>query len=174
MRIPVGTIRDARFGVLFGCRGGRPAGSGSAACRSGASWLRTGRSTTSNWPSRAAARGIEGVRGRILYDFSGNACEGYELQFRQVSELDSGEGKAALSDLRSTTWEDGDAKKFRFNSENLFNEQQTDIVDGHAERNEKAVAVSLSKPKARNFTVPSTAVFPTEHMRRIIVGGARR
>ncbi|MGB6349112.1 MAG: DUF1849 family protein, partial [Pseudolabrys sp.] len=52
------------------------------------------------------SRGIEAVRGRILYDFSGNACEGYQLQFRQVSELDSGEGQAALSDLRSTTWED--------------------------------------------------------------------
>lgn len=114
------------------------------------------------------SRGIEGVRGRILYDFSGSACEGYQLQFRQVSELDSGEGKAALSDLRSTTWEDGEGKKFRFNSENLFNERRTDIVDGHADRNEKAVAVSLSKPKERNFTVPNTAVFPTEHMRRII------
>jgi envelope integrity protein B len=114
------------------------------------------------------SRGIEGVRGRILYDFSGNACEGYQLQFRQVSELDSGEGKAALSDLRSTTWEDGDGKKFRFNSENLFNQRRTDIVDGHADRNEKAVAVSLIKPKERNFTVPNTAVFPTEHMRRIV------
>ncbi len=66
------------------------------------------------------SRGIEAVRGRILYDFSGNACDGYELQFRQVSELDSGEGKTALSDLRSTTWEDGTAKTFRFNSENLL------------------------------------------------------
>jgi len=114
------------------------------------------------------SRGIEGVRGRILYDFSGSACEGYQLQFRQVSELDSGEGKAALSDLRSTTWEDGDGKKFRFNSENLFNQRRTDIVDGHADRNETDVAVSLSKPKEGNFTVPNTAVFPTEHMRRII------
>ena len=114
------------------------------------------------------SRGIEAVRGRILYDFSGNACEGYELQFRQVSELDSGEGQAALSDLRSTTWEDGDAKTFRFNSENLFNERRTDFVDGHAERSTKTVAVSLSKPKEKSFTVPAGAVFPTEHMRRII------
>ena len=59
------------------------------------------------------------MRGRILYDFSGNACDGYQLQFRQVSELNSGEGKTALSDLRSTTWEAGNAKTFRFNSENL-------------------------------------------------------
>lgn len=115
------------------------------------------------------SRGIQAVRGRILYDFTGNACDGYELQFRQVSELDSGEGKAALSDLRSTTWEDGAAKKFRFNSESMLNDKSTDKVDGHAERDAKAVSVSLSKPKGKNFTVPLGAVFPTEHMRRIII-----
>ena len=114
------------------------------------------------------SRGIEGVRGRILYDFSGSACEGYELQFRQVSELDFGEGKAALSDLRSTTWEDGDAKKFRFNSENLLNERRTDVVDGHAERNEPGRGGQPEQAERKNFTVPATAVFPTEHMRRII------
>lgn len=114
------------------------------------------------------SRGIETVRGRILYDFSGNACEGYELKFRQVSELDSGEGKAAINDLRSTTWEDGDAKKFRFNSENLLNDKATDTVNGRAERDAKAVAVALTKPKEKKFTVSDAAVFPTEHMRRII------
>lgn len=114
------------------------------------------------------SRGLEAVRGRILYDFSGNACDGYELQFRQVSELDSGEGKTALSDLRSTTWEAGNAKAFRFNSENLIDNQRTDSVDGHAERNATTVAIDLSKPKEKNFTVPVTAVFPTQHMRRII------
>ncbi len=114
------------------------------------------------------SRGIQAVRGRILYDFSGNACDGYELKFRQVSELDSGEGKAALSDLRSNTWEDGEAKKFRFNSENLLNDHSTDAVNGRAERNAKTIAVNLNKPKEKNFTVPVGAVFPTEHMRRII------
>ncbi|MSO67717.1 MAG: DUF1849 family protein [Pseudolabrys sp.] len=116
-----------------------------------------------------SGRGIQAIRGRILYDFSGNACEGYELQFRQVSELDSGEGKAALSDLRSTTWEDGAAKKFRFNSENKLDDKKTDVVNGNAERNASTVAINLSKPKEKKFTVPLSAVFPTEHMRRIII-----
>ncbi len=57
------------------------------------------------------SRGVASVRGRILYDFSGNACDGYDLKFRQVSELDSGEGKAVLSDLNSTTWEDAQAQE---------------------------------------------------------------
>ncbi|HEX5507227.1 MAG TPA: cell envelope integrity EipB family protein, partial [Pseudolabrys sp.] len=113
-------------------------------------------------------RGIESVRGRILYDFSGNACEGYKLQFRQVSELDSGEGKSTMSDLRSNTWENGSATKFRFNSQNSLDDQPVDSVDGHAERKAKTVSVSLSKPKNKTFAIPPTAVFPTEHMRRII------
>lgn len=113
-------------------------------------------------------RGIDAVRGRILYDFSGNACEGYALKFRQVSALESLEGKSTLSDLRSTTWEDGAAKTFRFNSENLLNDHQTDVVDGHAERESNAVSVNLSKPTTKTFTEPVDAVFPTEHMRLII------
>jgi EipB-like len=117
----------------------------------------------------SGSRGIDSVRGRILYDFSGNSCEGYELQFRQVSELDSGEGKRSLSDLRSTTWEDGEAKTFRFNSENLLDDKSTTEVDGHAERETTAVKVDLTKPKDKNFSLPAGAVFPTEHMRRIIV-----
>src|SRR5262249_61017779 len=44
------------------------------------------------------SRGIEAIRGRILYDFSGNACDGFELRFRQVTEMYFGEGRAWLRD----------------------------------------------------------------------------
>jgi hypothetical protein len=114
-------------------------------------------------------RGVDSVRGRILYDFSGNACDGYQLQFRQVSELASAEGKVTISDLRSTTWEDGAAQQFRFNSESLLDDQRTEAVDGHAERRTSAVNVKLTKPKVETFSIPARAVFPTEHMRRIIL-----
>src|SRR5215470_9407038 len=59
-------------------------------------------------------RQLTAVQGRIVYDFSGSVCEGYTLQFRQVTELDNGEGKVAVSDLRSATWEEGDANQYRF------------------------------------------------------------
>jgi EipB-like len=108
------------------------------------------------------------ARGRILYDFSGSSCEGYALQFRQVSELDNGEGKVTLSDLRSTTWEDGAAKKFVFKSQNYLNETLVDTVDGQAERRSDQVAVTLTKPAAKTFDLERGVVFPTEHMRRVI------
>ncbi len=118
----------------------------------------------------SGSRGLQAVRGRIVYDFSGNACDGYELHFRQVSSLDSGEGKDALSDLRSTTWEDGAAKIFRFSSENKLDDKQTDVVEGSAERRASAVSIQLTKPKSKKLTIPVNAVFPTEHMRRIVAG----
>jgi hypothetical protein len=108
------------------------------------------------------------ARGRILYDFSGNSCEGYALQFRQVSELDNGEGKVTLSDLRSTSWEEGAAKRFLFKSQNYLNETLIDSVDGEAEREADHVAVSLAKPVDRKFDLEPAIAFPTDHMRRII------
>jgi hypothetical protein len=108
------------------------------------------------------------ARGRILYDFSGNACDGYALQFRQVSELDNGEGKVTLSDLRSTTWEDGAAKKLIFKSQHYLNETLVDSVDGQAERQRDKVAVRLREPAAKTFDLDAAMVFPTDHMRRII------
>ncbi|MBI3435576.1 MAG: cell envelope integrity EipB family protein [Proteobacteria bacterium] len=113
-------------------------------------------------------RTIEGVSGRILYDFSGSACEGFSLQFRQVSELDSGEGKAALSDLRSSTWEDGNARNFRFKSENFLNEQSQSTVDGRAERRADGMGVTLTKPAAKTFALDIATVLPTEHIFRAI------
>jgi hypothetical protein len=108
------------------------------------------------------------ARGRILYDFSGNSCDGYALQFRQVSELDNGEGKVTLSDLRSTTWEEGTAKKFVFKSQSYLNQNLIDSVDGQAERQSGKVAVSLVKPVDKKFDIEAAIAFPSDHMRRII------
>jgi EipB-like len=109
-----------------------------------------------------------GVRGRILYDFGGSACQGYSLEFRQVSELDSGEGKVSTSDLRSTTWEGADAKSFKFTSQNFVDESLVDSVDGHAEREATKTAVALEKPQPKSLSLAPGVVFPTEHMVRVI------
>jgi EipB-like len=111
---------------------------------------------------------VAGVRGRILYDFDGNACQGYSLEFRQVSELDTGEGKVSTSDLRSTTWEGADAKAFKFTSQNFVDENLVDSVDGHAEHDATKTAVDLDKPQQKTLDLAAGVVFPTEHMVRVI------
>jgi hypothetical protein len=114
---------------------------------------------------------ITAVRGRIVYDFDGNSCDGYSLEFRQLSELESGEGKVATSDLHSSTWEGPDAKKFTFTSQNFVDQNLVNSVIGRAEHDIKATAVNLTKPKDKAFDLDPDVVFPTEHMVRAITAG---
>lgn len=111
---------------------------------------------------------IDNARGRIVYDFSGSACEGYNSEFRQVSELDNGEGKKTISDLSSTSWESADGKTYRFKIDTRMNENDLTNVDGVAERNGDHITVKLKQPVTKTFTLDGNTVFPTEQIRRII------
>ena len=111
---------------------------------------------------------VDSTRGRILYTFTGSACEGYTSEFRQVSELRSGEDKVTLSDLRSTSWEDGDGKSYRFKIDSRMNDTDSNPVDGVAERTGDHVTVKLKQPQVKTFTLDGNTVFPTQQIQRII------
>src|SRR3974390_717545 len=111
---------------------------------------------------------VNSARGRILYNFSGNACEGYTSDFRQVSELEVGEGKVMLSDLRSTSWEDGAGKSYRFKIETRTNDSDPAPIDGIADRTGDHITVKLKQPENKTFTIDGATVFPTEQIQRII------
>jgi hypothetical protein len=111
---------------------------------------------------------VNSARGRILYNFSGSACEGYTSEFRQVSELEVGEGKMMLSDLQSSSWEDGDGRSYRFKIDSRTNDSDPSPVDGMAERTGDHITVKLKQPQTKTFTLDGSTVFPTEQIRRII------
>jgi hypothetical protein len=112
---------------------------------------------------------VNAAKGRILYKFGGSACEGYATEFRQVSQLDSGEDKSTVSDLRSTSWEDGNAKSYRFKVDSRTNDGDPSYVDGIAERSDDGtITVKLKQPVTKTFTLDKETVFPTEQIRRII------
>jgi hypothetical protein len=111
---------------------------------------------------------ISSARGRILYSFSGNVCDGYTSEFRQVSEMESGEDKLTLSDLRSTSWEDASGKTYRFKIDARMNETDSSPVDGVAERTGDHVTVKLKEPEEKTFTLAGDTVFPTQQIQRII------
>lgn len=122
--------------------------------------------------SLAKARGntaVSSANGRILYKFGGNACEGYSTDFRQVSQIEAGEDRTTTSEMRSTNWEDGQGKKYRFNVVNQTNDDAPVLVNGTAERGpDGTITVKLKQPQAKTFTLDKNIVFPTEQTRRII------
>jgi hypothetical protein len=109
------------------------------------------------------------AKGRIAYDFSGSACEGYVANFRQLVELEPVEGPQRVTDMHSATFEDGDAKTFRFQIDTRVDGQQNEDIDGSVARAaDGALSVRLQKPKIGNFDLDRDILFPTEHMMKIL------
>ena len=122
--------------------------------------------------SLASSRGekVESARGRIAFEFTGNACEGYALKYRQVTVLKSTETGTKTSDLRTANYESGDGKSFRFRNDSQMEGRPGQVVDGTAEkRGDGPLAVSLKTPKRDSVTLDGDAVFPNAQMKDLIV-----
>ncbi|WP_413993380.1 cell envelope integrity EipB family protein [Labrys okinawensis] len=118
---------------------------------------------------RKQSTSVDSMRGRIVYDFSGNACDGYALNFRQVTEIGLSGGGVNTSDLRSATFEDDKGHSFRFNSQNYTNQKVDGVVDGQASRADSGgIAVALKKPKTTKFDLSKEVLFPTGQMKAIV------
>lgn len=113
----------------------------------------------------ARASGVVGVKGRLVFEFSGNACEGYTQNMRFVTQVIDRRGKSTLTDLRSSSWEDGDGKRFRFNSHHYRDRKLKETVKGDAIRSaaNSDVAVALSRPKPMKLKFSANVLFPNQH-----------
>jgi hypothetical protein len=111
-----------------------------------------------------SASGITGIDGRMVFEFTGSECDGYTLNMRMVTQMTDSQGQTNLTDLRSSTWEQGDGQKFRFQSAQYLNDKLGDVTMGRATRNpDAAVQVRLSQPSHAELNLPGKVLFPTQH-----------
>jgi EipB-like len=112
-----------------------------------------------------SASGITGIDGRMVFEFTGSECDGYSLNMRMVTQMTDTQGQTNLTDLRSSTWEQGDGQKFRFQSAQYLNDKLGDITMGRAVREtpNEAVKVKLSQPSAAELDLSGPLLFPTQH-----------
>jgi hypothetical protein len=119
------------------------------------------------------AKAPTAARGRITFDFSGSACDGYIQNVRQLTELQPEEGEAQVSDMRSATFETADGSDFRFKITTKVSNAQsagaTEETDGVAKKNKAGdVIVELAKPKRGKLDYSGPILFPTDQMRKIL------
>ena len=104
------------------------------------------------------------VSGRMVYELTGSACEGYTQNMRFVTRMESQNGSSTLTDLRSSSWEEGKGQRFRFSSTQLRDEKATEVTAGDAARTPTAdIKVELTRPAKRDLSVPRGAYFPVQH-----------
>jgi EipB-like len=119
-------------------------------------------------------KSVSSASGRIALEFTGNPCEGYATTFRQVTQISDEEGKGQTSDMRLTTFEAGDGKALRFNGEKRTNEGRPELTVGNAERaNDGGLSIDVKQPKPTKIDVDGIAVFPTEHIIRLITAAKK-
>jgi hypothetical protein len=112
--------------------------------------------------------GISSGNGRLVYEFTRQACNGFKLTYRQVMKVKPAEGPESLIDFRSTTFEDDAAAGFTFDNSNTVNGNTDTVLKGQADRQGTQVNIVLEKPEERTLKLTGNMLFPTQHLQNII------
>ncbi|EJF83833.1 hypothetical protein MCU_00501 [Bartonella elizabethae Re6043vi] len=110
---------------------------------------------------------ISGMSGRMVYELTGSACQGYSTRFRFISRLHVEDMPVRLTDQQTTSYETGDSRTFRFNVTDQEGEEVTHRAEGVAERTGDGITVTLKKPKEKEYKL-AMAEFPMMQLKNII------
>jgi EipB-like len=110
--------------------------------------------------------GITGLSGRMVYEFNGSACEGYTVNFRFVTQIDTSEN-SSLTDQQTTTFEDAEGKTFSFVTKSFTDQTLERELKGTARREADGLKVNIEKPEPNSVELEGTQ-FPTQHLVELI------
>jgi len=124
--------------------------------------------------SLLSSRGVNGVdeaRGRLVFEITGSACDGYATNFRQVTQLTGSENTGDRGfDVRSTSFETGDGSSLRFTNDSTRGDT-TEHTEGKAQLGADGIEISIQKPQEAHLTAPADTLFPNAHIKRLIEEG---
>lgn len=114
--------------------------------------------------------GVTELSGRMVYELTGSACQGYTQNMRFVTRMTNQEGASSLTDMRSSSWEDAVAKAFRFNSSQYRDTRLEESTDGDAARSTPNgdVKVMITKPARKAMNLKADTFFPVQHSRALL------
>ena len=110
--------------------------------------------------------GITGLTGRMVYEFNGSPCEGYTVNFRFVTRIDT-DGNSRLTDQQTTTFEDGGGKNFSFVTKSFTDQALEKELKGMAIAEPNGLKVEIDKPEKNSLDLRKTQ-FPTQHLVELI------
>ncbi|MCG6858177.1 MAG: cell envelope integrity EipB family protein [Salaquimonas sp.] len=110
--------------------------------------------------------GIEAMTGRIVYELTGNECDGISVRYRFVTKITTTD-ESYQTDQQTSTFESPNGLEFNFLTKSYVDKQLESTVKGTATRTKDGVKVVLSDPKRRELDLPP-AVFISTHLIDII------
>ncbi len=112
--------------------------------------------------------GVSSADGKMVFEVTGNPCDGYKMRQRMVVNIGDEEGNVGLLDFRITTFESGAGDVYSFDSRTTVNREVVEAVEGEARRHGTSIEVSLKQPSEKKVMLDGTVLFPSQHLQAII------
>jgi hypothetical protein len=112
--------------------------------------------------------GVSAANGRMVFEITGSACEGYNMRQRMVVNIGDEEGNLGRLDFRISTFEPGNGDRYSFDSRTTMNREVVEAVEGEAKRVGSAVEVTLKQPSQKTVQLDGETLFPSQHLRAIL------
>ncbi|MEP1576507.1 cell envelope integrity EipB family protein [Roseibium album] len=112
--------------------------------------------------------GISGLSGRMVYEFTGNACEGYSVNFRFVTRFQNADGGSQVTDLQTTSFEEPQAESYQFLSKTFVDQELVEESKGKATAGTQTKTINLKAPSEKSLEIGQEVLFPTEHLLTIL------
>lgn len=110
--------------------------------------------------------GIEAMDGRIVYQMTGNACDGVSIQYRFVTRIRAGR-EVFVTDQQSASFESPDGKEFSFSTKSFVNEQPDQQIKGSASVTNEGIRVVHSGEDEKTLDLES-GLFTTSHLLQVM------
>lgn len=118
-----------------------------------------------------AGSGVTDMTGRMVYELTGSACEGYAQNMRFVTRSANSEGVETLNDLRTSSWEEFAGRRLRFSSSQYQNDALAEASQGDASRakgDPSKTIVELTRPAKKHVQLTGNVYFPMQHAAALI------
>ncbi len=112
--------------------------------------------------------GVTTANGRMVFEVTGSACDGYRMRQRMVVDIGDEEGNLGLLDFRISTFESAAGDLYNFDSRTTLNADVVESVAGEARRLGTGVEVKLKQPSEKLVRLDSDTLFPSQHLQRIL------
>jgi EipB-like len=109
--------------------------------------------------------GVNDMTGRLVYELTGAACEGYTQAMRFVTQARASDGGEQINDMRSTSFEENAGRRLIFNTTQFRDDKMSEKTEGQAGRKSPtgSVTVELSSPEKKALDLPANVYFPMQH-----------
>jgi hypothetical protein len=112
--------------------------------------------------------GVSSASGRMVFEVTGNACQGYTMRQRMVVDIGDEDGNLGKLDFQIATFESGEGDLYSFDSRTTMNEEVVEAIEGEARRLGSTIEVTLKQPTEKTVRLDGEVLFPSQHLQAII------